>query len=144
MTNLHYKKLENVYLQAPINGLYKPTIEVREGSSKIEAKIDKNFFHGANALHGSVYFKMLDDAAFFAVNSVVEDVFVLTGKFEIKFLKPLIKGTITAYGELINNKRNIFDAEAELYNSDNVIVALGKGTFHKSKIKLESIKSYQY
>jgi acyl-coenzyme A thioesterase PaaI-like protein len=34
--------------------------------------------HSIHAVHGSVYFKALDDAAFFAVNSLVEDVFVLT------------------------------------------------------------------
>jgi hypothetical protein len=32
-----------------------------------------DFFHAAHAVHGSVYFKALDDAAFFAVASLVQE-----------------------------------------------------------------------
>ena len=35
-------------------------------------------FHAAGAGHGTIYFKMLDDAAFYAANSMVEEQFVLT------------------------------------------------------------------
>jgi len=66
MNNEHYQKLENMYLAAPINNFYNPTINVEECNSEIILTIKEDFFHSANAVHGSVYFKMLDDAAFFA------------------------------------------------------------------------------
>ncbi len=46
----------------------------------------------------SVYFKALDDAAFFAANSVVEDVFVLTTNFNIQLLRTVTEGTLIATG----------------------------------------------
>jgi len=74
----HFKKLERMYLSAPINKeIYKGiTIDISNEKAELSFKISQPFFHAANAIHGSVYFKMLDDAAFFAVNSIVEDVFV--------------------------------------------------------------------
>ena len=47
--------------------------------------IKEDYFHALNAIHGSVYFKMLDDAAFFAAQSVVEDYMLLTANFNISF-----------------------------------------------------------
>ena len=98
MNKEHYQKLENMYFAAPINKFYNPTITVKECTAEITIAVKEDFFHAANAVHGSVYFKMLDDAAFFAVNSIVEDVFVLTGTFETKLLRPITDGKIVSKG----------------------------------------------
>lgn len=143
MKKEHYQKLENMYLAAPINKFYNPTITVKECTAEITITVKEAFFHAANAVHGSVYFKMLDDAAFFAVNSIVEDVFVLTGTFETKLLRPITTGEIVAKGIISSNWGNKFEAEAELFNVEGKLVATGKGTFIKSKILLESIDSFK-
>ena len=139
----HYLQLENMYLAAPINKIYGPTIAIEECRAEITITVKEDFYHAANAVHGSVYFKMLDDAAFFAVNSIVEDVFVLTGTFETKLLRPITKGKIVAKGILTSNWGNKFEAEAELFNEKGKLVATGKGTFIKSKILLASIDSFK-
>ena len=72
----HFRKLERMYHAAPINQFYRPVLTVGEGSAELEIPIRPEFFHAAAAVHGSVYFKALDDAAFFAVNSLVTEVFV--------------------------------------------------------------------
>ena len=41
-------------------------------------RVDETVHHAANAAHGTIYFKMLDDAAFYAANSMVSDRFLLT------------------------------------------------------------------
>ena len=143
MNKEHYQKLENMYLAAPINKFYNPTITVKECTAEITIAVKEDFFHAANAVHGSVYFKMLDDAAFFAVNSIVEDVFVLTGTFETKLLRPITEGKIVAKGVIVSNWGNKFEAEAELFNEKGKLVATGKGTFIKSKILLSSIDSFK-
>ena len=74
----HYRKLERMYLGAPVNRIFDPRIEIGEGKATVTIPIRSEFFHAAHAAHGMIYFKLLDDAAFFAVNSLVEDVFVLT------------------------------------------------------------------
>src|SRR3546814_13756838 len=64
------------------------------GHSRIEFSLDENFYHAAGAVHGTSYFKMLDDAAFYAANSLVSDRFLLTTAFNLLFTKPLTKGPV--------------------------------------------------
>jgi len=139
----HYKKLEQMYLAAPINLFYNPTISIAEGKCEIIIDVKQDYFHAANAVHGSVYFKMLDDAAFFAANSIVEDVFVLTGSFETKFLRPISEGKLIAKGELLKNLGNKLEARAKLYDQNGKLIATGSGWFIKSKINLEGIPSFK-
>ena len=82
----HYRALERMYASAPCNAYYTPTIHITQGAAEIVIPIQEKFFHSAGAAHGSVYFKALDDAAFFAVNSLVTDVLVLTVSFTINIL----------------------------------------------------------
>ena len=95
----HYKSLESMYLAAPINEIYKPTIEVTQGEAIIEISIDSSYHHSAGAVHGSVYFKMLDDAAFFAANSLEDQVFVLTTSFTTYLTRPVFEGSLRSVGQ---------------------------------------------
>lgn len=139
----HFHKLERMYLSAPVNDLYEPQIKIEEGTAEIIGLVDTRFFHAAKALHGSVYFKMLDDAAFFASNSVVEDVFVLTGSFEIQFLKPVSEGSLWAVGKIKSNTEKLIVAEATLYDEDENVIATGNGNFLRSKIVLNEDIGYK-
>jgi len=71
----HYRKLEHMYASAPCNKYYAPTLQVGDGYAELIISVRSDFFHSAGAVHGAVYFKALDDAAFFAVSSLVDDVF---------------------------------------------------------------------
>ncbi|OFY92703.1 MAG: thioesterase [Bacteroidetes bacterium RIFCSPLOWO2_12_FULL_31_6] len=139
----HYSKLENMYLVAPINKFYLPEINISEGKAAITTNVKEDFFHAANAVHGSVYFKMLDDAAFFAANSIVEDVFVLTVSFQTELLRPINTGKLIAKGELLKNMGDKFEARAKLFNEDGKLIATGSGVFVKSKMLLAEINSYK-
>ena len=77
----HFQALENMYLSAPINAFYDPRIEVSDAEAIVEIEVSEKLFHSAEAVHGSVYFKMLDDAAFFAASALEREVFVLTTSF---------------------------------------------------------------
>jgi uncharacterized protein (TIGR00369 family) len=143
MNNNHYLKLEQMYISAPINKFYLPQISITEGKCEIEIEVKEDYFHAANAVHGSVYFKMLDDAAFFSANSVVKDVFVLTASFDTKFLRPINKGKLIAKGELLKNLGNKLEARAKLYDLDGNLIATGTGWFVKSKIDLADISSFK-
>ncbi len=67
----HFEKLEAMYLSAPNNAYYQPTIHITEGKAEVSIAVRPDFFHAANAVHGSVYFKLMDDASFFAANSLI-------------------------------------------------------------------------
>ncbi len=141
----HYNKLERMYLQANINtALYDTTtVKISEGLAQIELKISEKYFHALGAIHGSVYFKLLDDAAFFAVNSIVKDVFVLTTSFNINLIRPVDKGIIIAVGKIKFKSKNLFVAESILYNENGKEVAFGTGNFAKSKIGLSEKIGYK-
>jgi len=132
----HFRKLERMYLRAAINVYYRPDIQVREGEAEITVPVRPEFFHAAGAVHGSVYFKALDDAAFFAVNSLVEDVFVLTASFTVYLLRPLAAGELRANGRVVQAARRLFVAEADLLDGDGRRLAKGSGTFMRSTIAL--------
>jgi hypothetical protein len=48
-----------------------------KGSATIDIPLSEKFHHSAGGVHGSVYFKMLDDAAFFAANSLEPEFFCI-------------------------------------------------------------------
>ncbi len=134
-----------MYLSAPIHkDLYKGiSIHVGNEQAEIALLVEPKFFHAAHAIHGSVYFKMLDDAAFFAVNSIVPDVFVYTVSFNVQLLRPVSKGLIRARGKLKFRSNNLFIADAELWDENNVLVGRGSGNFMKSKMPLSEEIGYE-
>lgn len=140
----HYKKLEQMYLSAPLQIHYPGiNIDIQEGKARIELPVQENYFHAARAVHGSIYFRLLDDAAFFAVNSVVPDQFVLTSSFNIYLLRPVTQGILTAHGSIKFSTRSSFVGESELYDHKNRLVATGSGTFVKSKMPLSEDLGYR-
>jgi uncharacterized protein (TIGR00369 family) len=143
MNAAHARKLENMYLAAPISRLYEPTIRVSEGAAEIAIAVAPTFFHSAGALHGSVYFKMLDDACFFAVSSLVEEVFVLTTSFTTYLTRPVTCGRLTANGCVVHAGKMLYLAEAVLVGDDGGEVARGNGAFMKSRIALTAEIGYR-
>lgn len=141
----HYKKLENMYLSANFNQeIYQSTtVKIHKELAQIQLTIEPKYFHALGAIHGSVYFKLLDDAAFFAVNSIVEDAFVLTTNFNINLVRPANQGIITAIGKVKFKSRHLFIAESSLINEDGKEIAFGTGHFAKSKIELTEDIGYK-
>ncbi|MFQ5747509.1 MAG: PaaI family thioesterase [Gemmatimonadota bacterium] len=132
----HYRKLERLYVGAPNNEYYRPSIRIERERAEISIDARPELFHAAHAVHGSVYFKLLDDAAFFAANSVVPDVFVLTASFHIVLTRPVAEGRITAAGRLLNASRRVLVAESELRSEAGKLLAHGSGTYMRSEIPL--------
>ena len=132
----HFRRLERMYHGAPINRFFRPVIRVSSGATELDVPLRPDFFHAAHAVHGSVYFKALDDAAFFAVSSLVPDVFVLTASFNIYLTRPVTEGTLVASGRVVHRSRTLFLAEAELRDPQQRLVARGSGSFMRSTIAL--------
>ena len=143
MNEEHWRRLERMYLGAPVNRYFDPGIEIADGQAKITIAVRDDFHHAAGAMHGSVYFKALDDAAFFAANSRVEDVFVLTASFHLDFFRPVSTGTVTATGRLVYEGRRMLTAEAGLEDEDGRALARGSGTFLRSSLPLSPDIGYK-
>jgi uncharacterized protein (TIGR00369 family) len=139
----HFRALEALYASAPINALFASRIEIpEEGLARITFDVTGQLHHAAGAAHGTSYFKMLDDAAFYAANSLVTDRFLLTTAFNLLFTRPIVAGPVVAEGRWISGRRRVFVADARLIGPDGEEAARGTGTFMRSRIPLSSLKGY--
>ena len=138
----HFVALENMYLAAPINAFYRPKIDVSDAEATIEIEVSKKLFHAAGAVHGSVYFKMLDDAAFFAANSLEREMFVLTTSFTIYLTRPISSGTLRSVGRVVNRNKSQFIGEAIAYDSKGREVGRGTGVFVRGRSPLQEVPGY--
>lgn len=140
----HYRALESLYSHAPVNGLFASSLEiVEEGFARIRFQVEERHYHAAGAAHGTLYFKMMDDAAFYACNSLVTDRFLLTTAFNLNFTRPLKVGEVVAEGRWVSGRRRVFVAEARLVDGAGEEAARGTGTFMRSHIPLTSLPGYQ-
>ena len=139
----HFRALESLYRAAPINRLFESRLEIPEaGVARIHFTIDESVHHAAGAAHGTSYFKMLDDAAFYAANSLVSDRFLLTTAFNLLLTRPIKGGPVIAEGRWISGKRRVFVADARLIDAEGEEAARGTGTFMRSRIPLASLPGY--
>lgn len=138
----HFRRLERAYATAPVTQWYGTTLHVEDGRAEVRVTVRPEFCHAARAVHGSVYFRLLDDAAFFAVNSQVPDVFVLTVSFTIHFLRPVAAGELCATGHVVHAGGRLFVAESRLTDDAGRLVGQGSGTFTRSGILLDANIGY--
>ncbi len=138
----HFRKLERMYYASPINEYFRPKIEIERGAAVLRIPIREEFHHAVGAIPGAVYFKALDDATFFAANSVVEDFFVLTASFHIEFLRPVVDGEIRAVARVTHEDKRRIEATGELFDAEGNLVGRGTGSFARSKVRLTPQVSY--
>jgi uncharacterized protein (TIGR00369 family) len=134
----HFEKLERMYLGAKYNQLHFPstTVQISEGAAIITLDVGSEYFHALEATHGSVYFKLLDDAAYFAANSLETSVFLLTAEFNIKLKRPFKEGLLIARGEMKSEEQGRIYASATLESESGKLIAEGHGQFARSKSPL--------
>lgn len=140
----HFRALESLYRSAPVNTLFESELEiVAPGATRLRFTIDARVDHAAGAAHGTIYFKMLDDAAFYACNSLVTDNFLLTTAFSLNFTRPLRNGPVTAEGRWVSGRRRVYVGEARLIDAAGEEAARGTGTFMRSHIALSGLAGYR-
>lgn len=142
MTPAHAQCLVHLFEEAPIQQVYQQSkLTLESGKSELRYTIDPAFLHGGYALHGSVYFKMLDDAAYFAASTMSPEFFLLTARFETRLLRPISSGTLIARGTCITGT-NPPEAQARLFDEHGQLVATGKGHFAFSTTKWDMLTGY--
>ena len=139
----HYRALEGLYQSAPVNALFASSLEITgEGRSRITFDVTEAVYHAAGAAHGTIYFKMLDDAAFYAANTLVTDYFLLTTSFNMHFSKPVRQGRVVAEGNWVSGRRRVLVAESRLIDAEGDEIGRGTGTFMRSRIGLSGLPGY--
>lgn len=143
MQEQHFKKLENMYHAAPFQELIKSKLKISEGEAELEMEIDPILHHAADAIHGFVYFKMMDDVAIFAANSLEKEFFLLTSSFNLYFLRPVQSGKIRGVGKVVSKTKTQYIAEAVIYNDENKEIGRGSGAFAMSRKPFADVPGYK-
>ncbi len=139
----HFRALERLYAAASINRLFPSRLTITgSGQARIDFDVTQEHFHAAGAAHGTLYFKMLDDAAFYACNALVTDRFLLTTAFNLHFTAPVRAGPVFAEGHWVSGRRRVFVGESRLVDSYGEEIARGTGTFMRSHIGLSGLEGY--
>lgn len=140
----HFRRLERMYASAPINAYFQPRLHIPDaGLAELRLTVRPDFHHAAGAAHGAVYFKALDDVTFFAANSVVEDVFVLTVSFNLYLTRPIAEGEVIARGKLVSRSKRLYLAEGVLEDERGRQIARGSGAFMPGSMALSAEIGYR-
>jgi uncharacterized protein (TIGR00369 family) len=133
-----------MYHEAPCNqGFDHLDLSIEDGAAELVLRAEGSMHHGAGGVHGSYYFKLLDDAAFFAANSLVDDVFVLTTEFNLYLERPVSTGDMVAHGEVVNPNPRQLLAKSVVHDAEGNEIARGTGTFARSNVELEPAVGYR-
>lgn len=134
MSNSHFEGLIRMFHSAPIQEiLMGAAINLEEGKAEYELEIKRDYFHAAEALHGAIYFKLLDDSAYFAAATLEREYFLLTKSYQIHFKRPVQEDTLIAKGEVLSRTEKEIIASSVIYNAQGKVVANGEGVFVRSK-----------
>jgi uncharacterized protein (TIGR00369 family) len=138
----HFRKLENMMDTAPFARWTGAKVTVSQGEAEIRLTVREDFYHSAGAMHGALYFLALDNAAWFAANSLEEEYFVYTISFTTYITRPVSQGTVRAVGKVVNENNTQFIAESILYDEDDEEIARANGIFVRSKMPLSPKVGY--
>ena len=132
--SVHFRRLSRMYRMAPINALdmFGGRVRVVEGVAETRMPVSKSLCHTAGAVHGSAYFKALDDAAFFAAATMDEESFLVTTSFTTYLTKPVIPGKtalLIGKGKVVSTSKSLLLVEATVHTDAGVEVGRGSGTF---------------
>jgi len=140
----HHRKLERMYHGAPCNDGIDPELTITgDGEAELRIGVDEREHHAAGAVHGSYYFKALDDATFFAANSLIEDVFLLTTDVHLQLTRPVSDGELVATAEVVNDHPKQLVADGVLRDDEGNQLARGTGTFQRSSVELAPGVGYE-
>jgi uncharacterized protein (TIGR00369 family) len=109
---------------------------------EISIEVQREFFHSAGAVHGSVIFKLLDDSAYFAASSLDPKNHLVTTQFAIHFVRPVSRGLVRAVGSVVYRTQRITVAEAKAFDYKGRLVATGSGSFIPSQSVLSDRVGY--
>lgn len=135
-----HQALSAILPLAPINRLYQPRdLIVRQGSASLEMPVLEQFFNGGMILHGSAFFKGLDEAAWFAANSLADKFALATTSFTTYIVRPVRSGNLQVLARVISSSKGLVVVESDMFNDSETLVARGCGTFQPTAIPIAAL-----
>ena len=140
----HYRSLIDMYLGAEVQKKYPGIqLEIQNNAAAVSLDVDSSYHHAGGYLHGSVYFRILDDACYFAFMSNEKEYFYVTRSFTIDYLRPYKEGRIIAKSTEIRRVGDDYHVDGIVYSEEGKELAKGTGIFSKSRVKLNPEIGYR-
>lgn len=101
-----------------------------EGRAVVDLPYNPNLDHALGAVHGGVYATMLDIAGWFtAAGARDEPCWLVTSELSIRFLKPAVRTSLRAVGQMIKSGKRQDVVEMHMYDEKDHLVGHAVGTF---------------
>jgi uncharacterized protein (TIGR00369 family) len=139
----HCRRLESMYLAAPCNEYYDPGIRISEGEAEVVIQVQEKFLDAAGSVHGSVFHRAMNDAALFAVNSIVPKELMSSTDFHIQLTGAVAEGELIARGRVVGMSADHCLAEAVVVDGAGGELGRGTGIFVKTETPLSSEMGYE-
>lgn len=134
----HCERLERSYLASPPdNERHEPGIRVSAGEADIVIPIQEKPSHPAG-MPGTLFLKVMNDAAALAANSLVEDRYVRAASFSVSLTGTMPQGELIARGRFVGMSGDSYLAETMLTDTDGNEIGRGDGAFIVSDVELPS------
>jgi len=101
-----------------------------EGQAVVELPFNPDLDHTLGAVHGGVYATMLDIAGWFTAALARDELcWLVTSELSIHFLKPAVRTSLRAVGQIIKSGKRQDIVEMRLYDGQDSLVGHAVGTF---------------
>ena len=140
---MHLEKLENMYLSDPVNKEFNPGVTILEGEAEIHIPVRKKVSNADGSIIGCICYKLMEDAAILAVNSIVNDVQVSASNFNVYLSNTAASRELTARAKFMGNSGNQILVETVVLDDNRNEIARGNGAFIKSSTELNQLDGYK-
>lgn len=123
---------ENVDVRSPFwDHIRIEEISAKDGHSHIECKIFKELLNGAGFVHGGALATLIDAAIGSAVRSTLDlsKQHSATVDLNVKYIKGGRGNLLTAKASLAHRGRTLVVGNAEIFDDEQNLVAIGSATF---------------
>ncbi|MGL4175892.1 MAG: PaaI family thioesterase [Dermatophilaceae bacterium] len=120
----HLALLHRIYAASPVNDHFRPRLDVVHASATVEIDVRHDLTHTAGGLHAAVVIKAMDDAAFFAAQSLEREFFLATADLTTHLLRPVASGTLRAAGVVLSAGSRVTVTRVEATVGDRTVAHL--------------------
>ena len=131
-----FEEMREIYENSPFNNYLGIKLEkFEEGSVTYTLKTTQSHLNVNQAIHGGVFFSLLDSVTGATIRSVIKQP-IVTVNMSIHYFAPAKNGELlTASAKIIQQGNSIVTAEASIVDSVGNVLAKSIGTFKKIRRK---------
>lgn len=107
---------------------------ISNGTADLTMSLGTEYEQALGSVHGMIFFKVVDETAFYAAQSLVPDVWLTTASVHMNITGPLSSGsTVAAHAQVLHQTRSSFIVESRVTNAAGDLVAQATVTMVRTK-----------